>query len=693
MQATSATYRSLFTQANTYKEWRISVNGTQYGQDVIVKEVGNTNKEPRVSRPTFLDTPSVGNCYAAQFSCTFYFESSNIPRMATIIPSYRLRNGNQASEWITVGTFYVDVRYYDKASKTTDIVCYDDMLKTDGAEGKTYAELTQFDEWPQPMPAVVQEICTIVGIPLDARSTINTGAGYTIGYPNDYTMREVLGFVAAAHGGNFIISPARALRLISIAGSADTVTSLGHQDLVLFEAFSAWSKVTLYYGDEEAYEAGTDTGRTLEAEDPWAEQSTANGILSVISGVSYIPFSVSVCLLDPAAELGDTVVFPVGQSITVSVKLWNIDLYCDSTSIVSIGAPGESAVDHEYPYVSSSARQMRRMVKLGQPYYGVIITKTKGIEIKRSDGASEAIFNSDVFAMRAKIDGAMKDRIYFDPVRGDYVFDGALGVDAVFTESLYAELGYVSELTVDRLTTSRRVRKYLLGDTSDDNYIDIRDNSIRLITGSTVNYSELLTENDDPLLTEGGDALTCEMQGYDTVQMVNRYGQRLYWQREIVSVNTQGYPFDENNKQVYATTESTEWPVLSYKYEEQVKAQYAFNLDGDIYVPQIVLGAGDENGNSRGYLYKRQTDLLMRYVSSLGKNVDLQFSDEGFVDAMHRRLASCQIDRTNGRLTYTVEGSETEHTIDFDVDGAEVEFVWPDGHTCTVSVVEEEQNE
>ena len=685
MQTTSALYQSLLVLSDTYKEWRIAVNGVVYGQDVIVKEVGSTDKAPFISRPTFLDSPSVGSCYAAQFTCTFLLPSTNIPRMATLVPSFRLRNGNQASEWITKGTFYVDTRSFDKASQTTDLVCYDDMLKTDGEGGKTYAELTQFDEWPQSMAAVVQEICSIVGITLDPRTTINSGDSYMVNYPNDYTMREVLGFIAGAHGGNFVISPERKLYLVPIIGSSSAVTYLELGDLAVSESLSAWSKVIVYYGNEEAFEAGMDTGRELEVEDPWAEQGTANSLLSLVSGVSYQPFTVSVASFDLAAELGDSISFAVGETF-YTANIWDIEQSCDATSLAAISAPGETAVDHEYPYVSTSARLMRRMVKLGQPYYGVTISKKHGIEIKRSDGLSEALFNSDVLAMRALIDGVMKDRLFFDVETGDFVFNGRLGADAIFTDSLYAETGDISELTVDRLVTAKKVRRYLLGDTSDDNYVRIQDNYLQFVTASVVSGTAL-SSNGYVLTNEDNEILISGTQDNPSVtQTHNRYGQALYWQKEPVGHTSDGYPIDEDGKQIYASVNVTDWPVLQYAYTELVKASFSFKQINGLYMPQIIMGAGDENGNSKGYLFKEQTDLLLRYVSSAGKNVDVKLSDSGFVDAMHRRLASCNINRSQGKVMYTVEGDNTTYQLSFSVSDSTVTFTWPDGHTCEVSI-------
>ena len=388
-------------------------------------------------------------------------------------------------------------------------------------------------------------------------------------------------------------------------------------------------------------------------------------------------------------ELSRLQTLELGDAVSISYTSLDIDT---TTRVITLDydpfhpwAISMVTGDYVPDFTGAVTAALEARLKEGEPYYGVTISRADGIKIERSDGASEALFNSDVFAMRALIDGTMKDRIYFDPVRGDYVFDGALGADAVFTESLYAELGYVAELTVDRLTTSRRVRKYLLGDTSDDNYVHIQDNYIRLMTGTVISSNVLDTEEGQHLLTQNGLYIATEQSNTNlVVQVVNRYGDRLYWQREPVMVSAEGYPLDEDRRQIYSTTEVTDWPVFSYAYTEQIKSEYAFHEDGEYYVPEIVLGAGDEHGFSKGYIRKSQTGMLMRYITSQNKNVDITWNDDGFVDAMHRRLRSCTIDRTQGKIRYKVEGDSTTHTLSFLESSSSAEFYWPDGFTCEV---------
>lgn len=381
----------------------------------------------------------------------------------------------------------------------------------------------------------------------------------------------------------------------------------------------------------------------------------------------------------------------LGDAVTITYTTLNLNM---TTRVITLDydpfhpwAISMVTGDYVPNFTNAVTAALEARLKEGATYFGVTIDKETGLKILRSDGASEAIFNSDRFAMRALIDGTMKDRIYFDPIKGDYVFDGALGADAVFTDSLYAETGDVAELTVDRLSTSRRIRKYILGDTSDDNYIKIQDNYVRWITGSVQMANAILCEDGTPLLTEDGNLLLLETgNGYNTEQAVNRFGEPLYWQREPVGHTVDGYPTDADGKQIYASTDVTDWPVIVYQYLELTKMEEVFAQQGSLYQPQIVLGAGDNNGNSKGYIYKEQTDLLMRYVNSAGKNVDIKFTDSGFVDAMHRRLSSCSIDSSLGIVNYTVEGDDTIYALTFVVDGESVVYTWPDGHTCEITL-------
>lgn len=687
MLSRSATYLSLIAQANHSVEWRVTVNGTVYGKDKLAASTGGGDALPRLTRNLFTgSTPTIGGCCAATFECTIFEASSNVPRMATVVPAFRLVNGNTTSEWITLGTFYIDTRSVNKSTGALSLFCYDRMLIADGAGGASYADVTGFDEWPQSMSAVVNEIASIMGVTVDSRTSINSGTGYNVDYPNDLTMREVLGYIAVAHCGNWCITPDNKLRLIPLTGGNGSL-NLGSAtgSLKSAEKLSGYTGVTVYWDDEDAYDAGSDSGMTIVADCPWATQETANGMLTAISGYQYQPYTASGAFADLALELGDSLTVGLtGQTVTGPCA--SIDITCDVIEAMDISAPGEAEVDHEYPYTDYVDRSLKRRVGLGQAYYGVTISRKKGIEILRGDGNSYAVFNSDQFEMDAKIDGIMKRRIYFDPITGDYIFDGRLGADAVFTDSLYAEQGDIAELTVDRLSTSRKVRKYILSDTSDDNYIRIQDNVIQLVTATVDSSALLATEDDNVVASEDDEALEVEGAPSGAVQATNRWGQGLYWQKEPVSHNAQGYPLDSNGVQIYATTTQTDWPVYIYQYSELVKAEYSFKQLGGVYTPQIILGAGDNNGRSKGYIYKTVDNMLLRYVTSDGANCDVRLANDGYVEIRNLRRA-IQMNFANFDSGYFTEildgGIGVTYAVEFDSSDRPIK-IYDDDHECQI---------
>lgn len=232
-------------------------------------------------------------------------------------------------------------------------------------------------------------------------------------------------------------------------------------------------------------------------------------------------------------------------------------------------------------------------------------------------------------------------------------------IAAAVLDSLYADQGYIAELTVDELSTSRRVRLYILQDTSDDNYIYIKGQYIRFMTGSVTSTTP--------------------------VQASNRKGELLYWQRQPTGHNAEGFPTDSEG-QIPAGTVATAWPVYTYTYTDLVKSEYAFNQENGTYVPMLTLGAGDNNGNSKGYLYKSATELLLQYINSAGNDVSVRLNDDGYVDINKLRRAT-EMDFSGwdyGYFTEVLDGDiSCGYLVDFDSQGRPV-TIYDSGHACEV---------
>ena len=201
MQQTSAIYQTLIADPGARKEVRVTVAGVLYGQGKIVS----------LSTSACLfaeDTMSVGGAIAKEINLALVNPGA-IPRMAEIIPSYRLVKGSQASEWIQKGIYYIDTRSTDELTGVLTIHGYDAMLRAEQVW-----EPDQSLTFPMTMRAAAQEIARLMGVSIDPRTVLSTA--YTVDYPaNEYTLRDVLRYIAVAHAGNWIITDAGQLRLVT----------------------------------------------------------------------------------------------------------------------------------------------------------------------------------------------------------------------------------------------------------------------------------------------------------------------------------------------------------------------------------------------------------------------------------------------------------------------------------------------
>ena len=201
MQATSELYQALILDPTARKQVQIVIAGVTYGEDQIVSLSTTSDLFAE-------DTMSIGGAVAKEIDLVLR-QPGNIPRMAQMIPSYRLVKGTQASEWIQKGIYYIDTRSVDEVTGVMTIHGYDDMLKAEQVW-----EPAQSLEFPMTMVQAVNVIAQLMGVTLDPRTVLNQS--YTIDYPaNNYTLRDVLRYIAVANAGNWIITDEGKLRLVS----------------------------------------------------------------------------------------------------------------------------------------------------------------------------------------------------------------------------------------------------------------------------------------------------------------------------------------------------------------------------------------------------------------------------------------------------------------------------------------------
>lgn len=422
------------------------------------------------------------------------------------------------------------------------------------------------------------------------------------------------------------------------------------------------SRVTLLVDDENSLTAGDDTGMEVIASCPHATQPIVNALLQTMKGYQYQAYEAGAANIDPAAELGDGVT--VGGIYSPLSKLFD-----DGRGYAGISSPGEAEMEDEYPSEGYITQEFNR--KIAETRSTITKTseeinlKVEGIDGRVSDITQTVDGISLSVTSASSPDGQTTATITLKVGPNNYTgyikLDGNVDVSGQLSaDALYSAFGEIADLSVNRLSTSRRVVKYLAGDTSDDNFIRVEGQSLEFVAGIAKSTTE---------------------------QAKNPNGELIYWEADPAgaSIGADGYPY-ANGERIFTTTKQTSWPVMVYQYEEQVKRAISFQSDGQYYYPVDVFGAGDTNGKQRGYLVKRQNSLELTYETSTGKQLGLAALDEGYLDlfGLRKTVGLNFASWEQGSFFETVEGisEPLEYGVEFATVGGKkvpVKIIYSDG--------------
>lgn len=361
MQNTSQTWKNLWAGGTARLEARAIIAGVVYT---------DMPTAPVINRALMQNGLSIGN--AASATCQLSVRTTaTIPKSAEVVIQYRLTDGTTASEWLTAGTFYISHRQRDPVTGVLALVCYDGLLKANATMPKLMpwttnggqVMTTKGGEWlylsvhyPRTMAAVLNDILLITGFELAPDTQIAEGDGYVIDDVNPgTTINNVLGQIAAANGGNWIMTPAGKLKLVpvvSASGAAGATANVVDVDgIVGGIGVSNTGTITgIRYGTEDGSQiVGNETGLVIDAN---VTQDVAATLLSRMRGMTYQAYELRGAVYDPAAELGDYV--RAGANGEVRAVL------CAEVATLGpgfrgdISAPEIGEMADEYPYVKTN---------------------------------------------------------------------------------------------------------------------------------------------------------------------------------------------------------------------------------------------------------------------------------------------------------------------------------------------------
>lgn len=413
--------------------------------------------------------------------------------------------------------------------------------------------------------------------------------------------------------------------------------------------------------------SGSDTGRTLTALQPDGTNAMAAAILAKVSGYKHVGYEGSQALLDPAVELGDAVTVD-----GLYVPLIALDMTFDPLLAPDISAPDADELDDEYPYKSPTQRQIERNLAKAK----TLITKTSeeiNLKVEGLDGrVSDVTQTVDGISLSvtssSSPDGETTAKITLKVGPNNYTgyikIDGNVNVSGQLSaDALYAALGEIADLTVDRLSTSRRIVKYLAGDKSDDNFVRIHDQYIEFVSG---------------VYADG------------TAQAENPHGALLYWESDPsgASIGSDGYPY-VNGERIFTTTTKTNWPVMIYTYTELVKRSIAFEQDGSgTYTPVDVFGAGNADGTNKARMLKSADGLELTYATKGGNQIGFMLGNSGYTDIMGLRKSTGLnfSEWDSGRFYERIDGDDTRYAynVEFDSQGRPTKITDSTGHETAI---------
>lgn len=259
MQNVSASYERLSKSNNKWYETKLVIDGVgEFGEDQLMSISTNI--------ALFQGQPEIGKAVSAEINVSMLMPSAEIPRMACLRPYVRVTgmaakssavtivdgvltspyasysNGKitfspesgatyadgvltfpvdsteeLTSEWLPQGVFYIDTREVTANNNGLDILSlhgFDAMMK---AEQPYSSNATVSDA---PDRSYVQAIADDIGVEVDSR-TWDIMRGYIMPMPFGYSMREVLGYIASAYIGSFVMTDEGKLRLVSLLGLPD----------------------------------------------------------------------------------------------------------------------------------------------------------------------------------------------------------------------------------------------------------------------------------------------------------------------------------------------------------------------------------------------------------------------------------------------------------------------------------------
>jgi hypothetical protein len=453
MQSISNIFKEYLRQRN--REWLVKVDiaGEEYGSETIV----DFTVETSVSTGEELE---IGTANISKLTLRLK-KTITVPPNARVVPYVALSlpeeyEGNAGvawqdnedtwetadylwngavTEWLPMGEFFVDTRQIVQGH-ILELTCVDRMRFADIAY---VSSLT----YPTTMQAVWDEVCERAGFAYGDSVQINPSYQIEVG-PAGYTCRQVLGYIAAAHGACVYVDRwgiVQWRKFSAVDNPVDTFTKADYARVKETGPVKTYTRIVVVYNPDDglAFESGSgDEAHTLYIENPFATPQMVQNLYAQLNGFSYAPVDMDVRGY-PQFDAGDRIRYGTpAEELTwnaADVAWQDADITWDGfegsqpqgiTLLMNVRytfkgglrmefeAPARSEQQSEFRVEGYITQQINRLrataVREGRSYYGLTVTRQRGLEIEREDHKSKITLNSD--EMDWKVNG--QSSLYFD---------------------------------------------------------------------------------------------------------------------------------------------------------------------------------------------------------------------------------------------------------------------------------------
>lgn len=411
MIQTSAKYKQLKAAGAEYQV-QILIDGTVYSEDEIIG-VPVSKVEVFGSDENF----QVGLAASRTFSCTILNKNQTIPYRAEVIPQVRLVLGEEHSEWLTKGHFFVNSRKADEDNDTISIEAFDALGLLDD---EPYPEN---DGNVRDLRYTFHKAMKNLTADSDTETLFATRPDpVTMGDdPWNYTCRAVLANCAGAYCGNFCMTDGGLLKCISLEAMPSTANPyVVPEEPEKFKQRTPLENVTkirLINENGTLIDYGSNAGTQLTISVAWAVtedyyaseslHSTAYYMLPKVQNVQIKPYTAKGVLLDAAVEIGDAI-----QIMGVTSWVLSQTIYFDAAMSCDIACPSYEEVP-----LSQSNAYLRKSLGNAQRE----ISKLAKSAIKRWETSQEiegayVINQSNYDSIEAA--GAWEDNVLYFPIVG-----------------------------------------------------------------------------------------------------------------------------------------------------------------------------------------------------------------------------------------------------------------------------------